>query len=456
MAAVNPGHSDHGREQRQMPLAPQWPVTLLLAITLALSSAAGIAAEATDYAESARTEAPPIFPATVPEGVPSLQMSTDFVSPALAIGVYRPVGQVASRGIRVEPFTLRAWMQTGIGYDDNVALSNTNKISSMFFALNPSFSIGLEGLFHRYFAVYRGNYARYSSASSGNYENHNLSLVANDEWSTRLRTAFQYDYLRGQDPRGSTGSASIEADPWSIHAARGTVSYGAGGAQGGLNASLGYSQRRYLDRTADSRDYEQFDVGGGFSYRLAPKTYALAQVRRADITHQAAPTLDSTEMQYALGLRWDATAKTTGTLRVGYMMKDFSDAALPDPAIPTYEAAVTWSPLTYSVLSLTAQRTFAEAVEPGSSTIVDSHGALTWDHVWTGRTRSTFVAVVGRLNHEGLGRTDHYHNFVVRGSYMFARWLYLGAEYRREGRDSNASGFDYSRNIFLVTVESAL
>ncbi len=112
------------------------------------------------------------------------------MSPGFAIGVYGPMGEVASRGVRVAPFTFRGWMHAGMGYDDNVALSSANKRGSMFLTLHPALSIGFEGQSHRYFGVYRGGYAQYFSASSSNYENHNLTLQASDDWSTRLRTAF--------------------------------------------------------------------------------------------------------------------------------------------------------------------------------------------------------------------------------------------------------------------------
>lgn len=436
---------------------PRW----LLALALALCSLEGRGGEAggeaaPEEAIAAPAEDAAAFPATVPEGVPSLQMSTEFASPALAMGVYRPVGQVASRGVRVAPFTFRGWMQAGIGYDDNIGLSSGSKRGSTVLTLNPSLSIGLEGQLHRYFAVYRGSYARYSATSASNNENHNLTLQASDEWTFRLRTAFQYDFLRGQDPVGATGSAAVVADPWSDHRVRGTVAYGADGAPARVSATLGHSQRRYLERPGDGRNYDRVDVQGTFSYRVAPKTLALASVGRADISRDNAPTLDSTEMNYSLGIRWEATAKTAGTVRVGYATRSIADPAVRDGAAPTYEVGVSWLPLTYSAFNLTARRAFVEAVEQGSSSVIDNYGLLTWAHVWSDRTRSILAAGYGRQNHEGLGRTDTYYNFAARGSYRLERWLHLGAEYRRDGRTSTNAGFEYNRNVLLFIVESAI
>lgn len=429
---------------------------LALAMALALHSLWGRAADIRHEAVSEPISEPTAFPAAVPEGVPSLQMSLDFASPALAMGVYRPVGEVPSRGVRVPPFTFRGWMLAGIAHDDNVGLSSGTKRSSMVMMLNPSLSIGIEGPLHRYFAIYRGSYAQYASATGSNYENHNVTLQASDEWSTRVRTAFQYDYLRGHDPLGATGSAATAADPWSIHTARGTVAYGAEGAPGGISGTVGYRERRYLARVQDFRNHQQLDVGGSLSLRLTGKLSAIAAIRLADITHEHARNLDSTEAHYSVGVRWEATGRTTGSLRVGYMTKDFVNPAFGNPAIPTYEATVTWAPLTYSIFELAARKAFVEAVELGSSAVIDNYGAFSWSHAWSDRTRSTLGAGYGRQSHEGLARVDNYYSVSARGTYRLERWLYLGAEYRRDGRASNLAGFDFSRNVLLFTVESAI
>src|SRR5215213_4889563 len=184
-----------------------WSPRATVLVFCAVATSSCFAGEGTEAIESTATgPAAPMGPtgptvpepATVdirpaPEGVPSLQMSPSFISPALAFGGYFPTPQMESGAIRVEPFTIRATVNTGIGYDDNVALTATNKISSMFFTLAPSVAVGLEGAIQRYYALYRGNYGTYSSASGSNYENHNFSLHAFNDWSSRLRTAAQYD-----------------------------------------------------------------------------------------------------------------------------------------------------------------------------------------------------------------------------------------------------------------------
>lgn len=392
------------------------------------------------------------------EGRPALQMSSDFGSPALAIASYRPVGEVEARGIRVAPFTIRAAAITGIGYDDNVALAPVNKTSSLFLSFAPSIVIGLEGTTQRYYGVYRGNYGRYTSSSMDNYDDHNFGLIAANEWTTRLRSQASYDFVRGHNPRGYNITAVTEPDRWDWHSLRGAVSYGAEGAKGRIEGAAAVSSRRYLANNAANagRDYDQTDLGGTFSYRLAPKTRGLLQIAHSDITHDADRSLDSSEMRYTAGVTWEALAKTRGTLRAGLVTKDFSSAARRDFTGPTYEAAVTWSPRTYSIVTLTARRTISETSEVGTTFGVSDTVALSWAHEWSERTRSSFTYVHDQQALRGFDRDDTYQNIGVRTSYALRRWLRIAVDVRHDRRESTLPGIDYRRNLMLVSVESAL
>ena len=424
-----------------------------------LTAAPAIAGEAPDTAPAAPVdEAPGVFPAAPPMGVPSLQMSTDYASPALAIGSYRPSGELMSGGVRVAPFTVRAGVHTGLGYDDNVTLSSVNKTSSMFLTVSPSVAVGLDGATQRYYVVYRGNYGRYFSSGADDYADHNVALSAAHEWSARLRSLVMYEHVRGHDQRGATIANLTEPERWRVNAIRGSGSYGAEGAQGRVEGSVAYFTKKYdSSRPAGvARDYDQFEVGGAFFYRLAPKTRALVEVRHAEISHAQDPQLDSSEMRYLVGATWDATANTSGTFRAGYMVKDVDNPAASDFSGPTYEASVTWMPLVHSRVELNARRTFNEPVDVGSSFVVDNFLSGAWIYLWPDGIQSTFGYTYGEQRHEGLGRTDTYHSVGLKATYPLRRNVRIGAELRRDVRSSPLPGLDFERNLTLVTVEAAL
>lgn len=443
-------------------MTSSWRWRFLAGVLCCLWSAAALAGEGMEAAEPPPPETPPepveveVRPA--PEGLPSLQMSPDFTAPGLAFGGYFPVPQMESGAIRIEPFTIRAAVNAGLGYDDNVTLSSTNKISSMFFTVVPSVVVGLEGATQRYYAIYRGSYGRFSSSAIDDYENHNFGLTGANDWTARLRSRAAYEFTRGHDPRGTTGTAVAEPDVWNLHRLRGSVSYGADGAPARIEGNAGYLSREYTTNRAltAGRDYEQFDVGATFSYRIAPKTRGLVQIGHTEITHNLDPLLDASENRYLVGVTWDALAKTQGAVRVGYLTRDASNPATPNFSAATYEASATWSPLTYSILNFTATRTSAEASEAGSNFIVVDVASVVWNHAWFDRVRSTIGYLYGQQNHEGLGRTDTYQTLNARVSYAIHRRVRLGAEFRHDARNSPDPAFEYKRNLTLFTIESSL
>jgi hypothetical protein len=393
-----------------------------------------------------------------PEGAPALEMSADFTSPAMTFGGYFPVPQMESGAIRVEPFTVRAAINAGLGYDDNVTLARSNQISSMFLTVTPAVVVGLEGANHRYYAAYRGNYGRYFESSADNYENHNIVLTATDEWTTRLRTQGVYEFTRGTDPRGSTGSTTARAATWNLNRLRGNASYGAAGAQGRLDGFVTYTKREYTDSggVSDPRNYDQVDIGGTFGYRVAPKTTTTLTLQHSNITHPEGTVLDATENRYLVGVNWAALEKTQGQARIGYLTRSATNSGASDFSSPTYEVNATWTPLTYSVVNVVATRTSAEAVEAGSRFIVVDLATVTWTHAWFERVRSTFRGLYGQQRHEGISRTDVYYSLGGRLSYALGPRLRIGAEFRHDSRSSPDATFEYKRNLTLLTVESSL
>jgi len=384
-------------------------------------------------------------------------MSTDYAHPALGFGTYAPISQVDARGIRVEPFTVIAGIQAGVGYDDNVALSSANKVGSLFTTVSPSVAIGLDNPLHRYYLIYRGTYGAYSSSAQDDYTDHNIALSATDSWTTRFRTSARYEYTRGHTPRGITVSSGGTSERWTQHTLDGTASYGAPGAQGMVEGDVGYTKRRYTTAgVAAAGEFDRYDVGSTFYYRVAPKTRALFRAGWAQLDHPLDPSLDNTEVQFSVGATWEALAKTTGRVGVGVVTKDFSSPTRRDFTGGSFDVGVTWTPQVQTSFDATGRRFLSETFEVGTSFLVNTVVSATWNQLWTRGIRSTVNSTYGNVEHQGAGRTDNYLSVGGRVSYPLTRSIRLGAELRHDSRSSDVGTADYSRNLFLLTAETAL
>jgi len=192
-----------------------------------------------------------------------------------------------------------------------------------------------------------------------------------------------------------------------------------------------------------------------------PRTEVLIQARHTNINYtddsSPGPTQSSGENHYYLGLKWEATAKTTGYVKVGYMTKNFDSSAIKDYSGKSWEVGVRWSPLTYSVFDLVTSRVTNEATGVGSAILSNNYG-LTWNHAWSSRLRTQ--ALAGYRHDDFLdsspNRVDKTATFGAKVSYDFRRWLLLGAEYTHTDRNSTLNFDDYKRNLFLLTVGATL
>ncbi|HEX2826094.1 MAG TPA: outer membrane beta-barrel protein [Burkholderiales bacterium] len=436
-------------------LASRAAAPALLA-AMALPLAAG-AAEAPEPA-AVTPEEPPLISAPTREGVPALQLSTDYGQPALGFGTYAPIGQVDARGFRAGPATVRVATQAAIGYNDNVVLSRTDKIGSMFYTVAPAVSAALEGATQRFYAVYRGNYGAYATGPQNDYADHSVTLAALSSWTDRLRTMLSYDFYRGHTPRGLTVATLSESERWAVHTVRGTVNYGAVGAQGGLQGDVIHQSRRYTTASGASSvgEFDRFELDGTFYYRLGSKTQALIRGRWADIDHPNDATLDNREVHVDVGATWEALAATTGRASVGYTDKKFDVALRPGFSGANFELGASWRPRSYSLVDVSARRFLTETYDIGGSFVINSYVNVLWNHVWNTGIASTLNYAYGRAEQEGLNRTDTYQTLAGRVSYPLRRWARVGAELRHESRDSTAATLEYTRNIMLLTLETAL
>ncbi len=375
-----------------------------------------------------------------------------------SIGVYKPMTQLKPAPIEAEPFDIIPWVVAGIGNDDNVGLSNANKSSSRFAVLNPNVSAVVKGDAQTYAAEYAGSYGRYTSSSQDDYYDHKVALDADNSWTGRFSTRVRVDYLKGHDPRNAL-HLSTTAERWHTSSARAAMQYGAEGAQGQLDLEAGFAAKRYDTNTVVTSgfDRDQRNLSGTFYYRLAPATQALVQVRDTHFAYVSpfSSALTSTERRYLVGLKWTATAQTSGSLKVGSMKKTFDTGVLPSGSGTTWEGEVKWSPLSYSIVDLSAMRTTSEATGTGNF-IITSQQSLAWNHEWSSRVASALAFDNATDTFQGVVREDRRKNYGVKLSYGVQRWLRLGAELQRQERNSTDAQFTYTRNLALVTLEGSL
>jgi hypothetical protein len=362
-------------------------------------------------------------------------------------------------GIPVGPLMAYPGVNFVAGHDDNLFYSNLNKRGSSLTVLSPYVTLEGKPGPHKFDLTFQVDDGRYYNSTADNYTDYGLLGRGELVFSGRAGLKLRAEARHGHDPRGSTDRAVTGSpDEYDNSGVDGVFAYGAPGAQGRIEVDAGYYKRDYTNNraTTAASDHSTSQLGGTFYWRVMPRTELLFNAGQRWINYdQSTSTQDSTETRLYVGAKWEATAKTTGYVKVGQLKKDFKTAGQPSDSFGSWDLGVRWSPLTYSVVDLLSSKQTNESTGVGNA-IVSSIYSATWTHAWNSRLRSTALARYQTDDFSGATRADKTEAYGLRLDYEFRRWLKFGGAYTYTNRNSNVNTVEYNRNLWLLTVGATL
>lgn len=357
-------------------------------------------------------------------------------------------------GVYVYPSAL-----IGYGRNDNVLGTQTNKVASNFTVLQPQLVAEIKRAGDRYTFNYIGNYARYSNSGADDYDHHELWAAADNYFTSRLRLGVGVGYIESSDARGSTNrTTSAAPDRWHAPVARVLGIYGAPGAMGRLELESSLMQKRYENNrvNTEASDVDIAVVSGRFFYRVLPKTLVVFEMRETWSDYPlATSTQDNSDRRLYAGLTWDATAKTTGTVKVGRAYKNFDSGARQDASMGSWEASVRWSPMTYSVVDFVTSKAPADSTGLGNFT-TNTASTLVWNHRWASYISSRLSTGLIKTDYSGADRHDDTRNYGIGFYRELGYRLRLGLDWNRTDRGSNQTVNEFKRDVTMVTLEGVL
>ena len=394
---------------------------------------------------------------TAPQGSstqgPSMGSATEMARPSEAV---TPPG-----GIPVGPMVAYPTLDVSAGNNSNLFSSNINKRSSNQTIVSPAIKFEAKPGTHKFDITFRLDGGTYWDSRNDDYTNYSAIANADLAISGRAGLKVRAEYLYAVDPRGSNDrAASATPDEYVNQGIGGIFSYGAPGAQGRIEIDGAAFTRRYQNNrnTTVISDRDTTQLGATFLWRVAPKTEILGLVQRRDIDYiLSTSTQDSTETRYQAGVKWEATAKTTGIFKAGRLEKEFNTGARTNFSGASWDAIVRWSPLTYSVWDFTTSKQTNESTGTGDFLLTQYYGAV-WNHAWNSRLSTAANASwrEDEFRGTGGGRMDKTSVLGAKATYQWQRWLRLGAEYTYTDRTSNNSTFDFSRHLIMFTAGATM
>jgi hypothetical protein len=360
-------------------------------------------------------------------------------------------------------------VDTSVAHTDNMFLSEDNEVGSSITQVTPRVTAritdGLQ-LFSSTFELFNGDY---SATDEDDYTDWKLTGTADVEINVRNKLRIDAEHFNTHEVRGtgfSQGGVFVPVpDQFDATTVNARYQFGSDTSRGRIVAEANRYERDYTNNELTTFLRNRVDNGwsGTFHLGVLPSTDILFQYRFRDIDYVNDPdavagigdTLDSEEQYGYVGVTWEATAKTTGSLKFGYGTKEFVDVDRADSSGPSWEANLRWEPRTYSIVNLTAGRAFGEPSGIGSG--LDSRSyAINWEHQWSGRVKSTLATSQSDDSYIDSPRQDTIRGVSARVDYSLDTWLDVFATAGHDQRQSELPGFNYDQNIFRLGFAASL
>ncbi len=340
-------------------------------------------------------------------------------------------------------------------YDDNFRAVERDEESSWITSIAPTFMLVAEGRKSAYALTYSAVGDIFHSSHADNNTDHHLTADAKFAFDARNRLALNAGYHRVEET--ASLDQEIENDKFSTVNAGGLYSFGAETSRAQVDFGANYEELRYQnsDRLNADKERDTTALSTTGYYSISPKTRILLEARHTDYDYVSNTRLDSNNIALLGGVTWDATAKTTGSVKIGGEKKRFDDSGISDADGSMWEVGVSWSPATYSTFNLKTRQGIDEG-DSGASSIKSRSSTLSWNHAWLDRLSSEVSYTYTDQDYQDIERDDEIDTFGIGVTYEMRRWLDIGVGYKFSENDSTAANESYERNIFSISFTASL
>ena len=303
----------------------------------------------------------------------------------------------------------------------------------------------------------------YSKASVNNYLDQKVLGQLDYEPTSRSMLKFSPSYIKGHDEKGSTFGVQLpDPNKYTEVGAGGSWKYGADEARMSTLLDLNYASRQYDNNRTVTVAYDKNirSVAGTVYMRVMPKTSLLLNAKNTGINYKSnlstLSTLDGNEQRVMIGAKWEATAQTSGEVKVGRLTKKYDAPALQSFTGSSWEGIARWSPVSYVNVDVNTSRAPVETTLNGSRVIMVNNTGLNVAYDLNDRVQLSVNGSQVQEDFVGAARKDNTNNVGALAEYKFRSWLIGSAGYTSSAKTSNVLGADYKRNILFIGLRTAL
>ncbi|SFD64403.1 outer membrane beta-barrel protein [Pseudoalteromonas denitrificans] len=363
-----------------------------------------------------------------------------------------PAGINMENGVTVTPI-----INMGTKIDDNIFSKATDEKSSAIVTIAPSVNFLLNDGINQHSLDVGITSGTYLSSSDDNFLDGFLSFNSHLEPSSQSRFDFALDANWVTEPRGTgitegLGDNVTEPLTYADQTFAAGYEYGALSTPARIAFEVKYYNKGYTNfsDTTQYRDFDSVKLGSTFYYNTHAATDVFVEVNQDaieyDNTKANEVTRNSDDYRALAGIKWEATALTSGTAKLGYQKKDFESASRANFSGLSWEAGVIWQPLSYTIIAFDTSRAARDPNVEGDY-INESQYSLNWTHNWNEKISSTLGTSFTDEDYSGVSRTDETTTYSASVNYSLTRWIDMSAFIDVTDKDSTRDGILFDKNV---------
>jgi polysaccharide biosynthesis protein VpsM len=387
------------------------------------------------------------------------------VSCQVALGLlFLSTGAQAADGLRAHG--LGDGMEAGIGltashtYHGNFFYQSSNKTAVEGLLLSPA--VSLKQNFGRgHLALNAGAEIAQYDLPDDSSDYTDSTIVGSFRYDGGTRTAFSANLQsrRGHDPFGVDRTAggvfaNQELDKWLRNSVGGMYRYGAPTALLNFEIDAQLAEKDYTTNEPDTNDLDHQLVQSSQTLfvNYSPKTALLFEFGQTlvDFDSAAAADRDALELRLRTGVKWQATAKTQGDLRLGAMRRRLDDSGREAISGFSWAAEITWQPLARTRVQIDSSRRSQESFSQSVSVLDNRRHSLTLGQKLSENFRVSIEAMTGESRFVGSSRVDDLESYRLSLIYAVRDSVSVFAEARKFERDSTLNSLDFEAESGLI------
>lgn len=369
-----------------------------------------------------------------------------------------PAPALSAGNLRYGMLEIHPFVSVKETYNDNIFAVAKDTTSDWVNTITPGIKLVLPVRRHLLSAEYSAVITSFSKYNSEDTTDQNARFLADFKLGSLLGLTFSDTYAKGHEPRVSSTSGQIEK--FERNAPSVTATYQLADRS---KIQLDYTRTSWNFMLSEYRSRNEDLASAYLYYRFMPKTSAFIEYDWKNISYdQKVNGLDSQVNSGFLGLTWEMTASTRGTVKGGYLSKRFDAADKDDVATWGASADISHAFSDYSLLKINAAREVNESSALGTRYYITTGAFAEYTHKLTYKISAVARASYGVDDYSNAIAPDtvsRYDKTLLGGvglKYQMRDWMEFTLDYNYRNRSSNIPVNDLKENAVSLTVNFAL